>query len=624
MRRLLFLIVLLMPGIALAAAPTAAQILAQSKAASGGTAWDHIHTLRSEGTIEVGGLSGSASELQDFLTGRSVSQGSLGSYRFAQGFDGKMGWSESPDGEVSPDDSPAAKMRDLTAAYQTEQAWWYPERWPAKIESLGTREDDGTTYQVLQITPQGGNPFEMWINDKTHLIARTVDRTGVLPETTYFSDYRTVDGVKMPFHQRVSNGKKQYDTAMQLKTASFNVPVADSDFAMPQQKLNDFSFVGGGNEATFPFKLINNHIYIPVNVNDHAFQFMLDTGGANILSPQAAEAAGVKSKGALEGGGVGKKSVNAGLARVTKLTLGSGVALRNQTFMVIPFPGFAEVEGARFDGLVGFEVFKRFVVRIDYADQKLTLIRPADFKPTDAGTPVPFVFVNGGRMPGVEGSIDGLPGLFEVDTGSRAALSLMAPFAKTNDLYSRYQATPETVVGWGVGGSASGRVARGGKLMIGTVAVNDPVIEMSMATKGAFADKHEAGNIGGEILKHFTVTFDYANQKMYLEPNKDYGAPMNYDHSGMWVNGTDGGFVVKSVMTGGPAEQAGLKAGDVITAVNGKPASGLGLSDLRAMLRNDAPGTRLTLSVSNGKQNHQVVLILRRLIPATGGLRKAA
>lgn len=623
MRRVLFLFMFLLPGLALAAAPTPAQILAQAKAASGGDAWNDVHTLRLQGTIETGGLSGTFDELEDLATGRSVTRFELGSLTGAQGFDGTMGWNKSPGGEVSPDDSPAAKQADITSAYQTAQGWWYPKRWPAKIESLGTRKDDGKTYQVLRIAPDNGRPFELWIDAKTHLAARTVEATGMgsVEMTAYFSDYRTVHGAKIAFHQLVSNGKKQYDQVIQVKRIDVNVPVSAADFAMPKQEFKDFSIAGGADEATIPFKLVNNHLFIQVTVNGHPLQFMLDSGGANILMPAAAKSAGIQSKGALEGGGVGKKSVNTGFGKVKDLTLGGKVTLSNQLFGVLPIPGFDWVEGTRFDGLVGYEVFKRFVVRIDYAAQKLTFMLPKDFKPADAGTAVPFVFL--GHIPGIKGSIDGIPGEFEIDTGSRAGLSLLAPFVKAHDLDSRYKTTPATVVGWGVGGGAHGRVARGGTLMIGSVAVHDPVVELSTATKGAFAEKQVAGNIGGAILKHFTVTFDYANQTMYLKPNKDHGAPMNYDRSGMWINATAAGFVVKALMSGGPAARAGLKVGDVITAVDGKPASGIALSDMRAMLRDDAPGTKVKLAVGHAGKTRSVTLVLRRLIPQTGGLAKA-
>jgi hypothetical protein len=230
----------------------------------------------------------------------------------------------------------------------------------------------------------------------------------------------------------------------------------------------------------------------------------------------------------------------------------------------------------------------------------------------------------GGGVPLIKGPIDSLSGEFEVDTGSRNALSLLSPFAKACDLYSRYQTTSEVVTGWSVGGSASSRVARGGTLMIGKVAVPNPVIELSTAAKGADAEKHIAGNIGPAILKRFTVTFDYAHQTMYLKPNNTYGTPMNYDRTGMWINRQGKGFIVKSVMAGGPAEKADLKAGEVITQVNGKPAAKIGLAEFRKMLRNDAPGTKLKLAVTNGKATRQIKLVLRRLIPKAGGLKKAA
>ncbi|MGH8127708.1 MAG: aspartyl protease family protein [Gammaproteobacteria bacterium] len=621
MRKLLFLVLLLVPGAVLAASPKATQILAQSKAASGGNAWNRIHSMRIESTIKRGGLSGTVSQLTDLTIGRSVTNITLGPLKIAQGFDGKHGWTKPPVGAVTPDDSPTAKKRDATSAYQTARAYWFPKRWSGKIESLNTRKAGKTTFQVLHITPRGGNPFELWINANTHLIARSVDSSGVLPETTYFSDYRTVHGVKMPFHVRQSNGKKQYDIVLQVKKVVVNVPVNAEDFIKPQQELNDFSLTGGKQEATIPFKFINNHIYIRVGVNGHALQFILDTGGANVLTLSAAKKIGIKSQGKLEAGGVGKKSVNAGIAKVKQLTLGGKVTLHDQTFMVMPFPGFGNITRTEFDGITGPPIFRRFVVRIDYAAHTLTLIQPKDFKPTNAGTAVPFTFI-GGRIPEVKGSIDGLPGEFEIDTGNSGALILLAPFAKKHDLASRYGATSATIA-WGVGGSSKIRIARGGTLMIGSVAVYNPIIVLSTATKGAFADKSFAGNIGSVILKHFTVTFDYAQQCLYLRPNKDYGMPMNYDRSGMRINGKDGNFEVKSVLLGGPADKAGLKVGDVITAVNGKPTDKFSVSGLRDMLQNGTPGSQVKLVVGEGAHAHTTTLVLRRLIPRTGALKKA-
>ncbi len=59
--------------------------------------------------------------------------------------------------------------------------------------------------------------------------------------------------------------------------------------------------------------------------------------------------------------------------------------------------------------------------------------------------------------------------------------------------------------------------------------------------------------------------------------------------------GTPAGAAVASVTEGGPAEQAGLQANDIITAVDGKEISGK--SDLSSVISDHAAGDKLTLSV---------------------------
>lgn len=59
--------------------------------------------------------------------------------------------------------------------------------------------------------------------------------------------------------------------------------------------------------------------------------------------------------------------------------------------------------------------------------------------------------------------------------------------------------------------------------------------------------------------------------------------------------GTPAGAAVASVTEGGPAEQAGLQANDIITAVDGKEISGK--SDLSSIIADHAAGDKLTLSV---------------------------
>ena len=86
-------------------------------------------------------------------------------------------------------------------------------------------------------------------------------------------------------------------------------------------------------------------------------------------------------------------------------------------------------------------------------------------------------------------------------------------------------------------------------------------------------------------MKRFNVTFDYGRQRMILEKNKNFDAPDVYDRSGMWINLDGQQFTVIHVIAGGPADQAGIKPGDRILALDGKSTAEWTLPGARTKLR---------------------------------------
>lgn len=615
MRRLICLIGLsLSPCLVWASAPTAQSVLVQSKVASGGDAWNRVHSIKLEGNANAGGLDGPFEQLEDVDNGASMLQYTLGPAQVRSGFDGSTSWNQGPSGDVALQDSAAGKQIAASDAYLTARAYWFPQRWPATIEFIGTRKVGGKAYQVLRALPKGGDAIELWLDASTHLITRIVELTGGSGRTQLWSDYRTVDGVELPFRiEQYDGGDVAHGSVALVDNVNINVDIPADRFAPPKQDLHDFTFIDGGNRATIPIQIINNHVYLPVTINGHVLHFMLDTGGRNLLTPEAAAKAGVKSVGAFGGGGVGKKIVNTSLAKVAAMTVGDKLSLRNQAFIVQPLPHFDQIEGTEFDGTIGYEVLKRLVARIDYAGRVVTFIRPSDFSSAHAGEPVPFTFF--GSIPMVNASLDGLSGQFEVDTGSRAGLTLWTPFVKAHQLIKRYQASPETTIGWGVGGKAVGHVARGGELLLGNIKIPHPVLTMQNPAASPNSVKEDDGNIGGAILRRFTVTLDYNHHTLYLQPNKDFSKPFDYDRSGMWINQGDGGFVVESVLAGGPAATGGLQVGDVIAAVDGTPAGQIALSDWRQSLREEKAGTRIRFEIRRAGVTKAIELVLRDLIP---------
>jgi membrane-associated protease RseP (regulator of RpoE activity) len=212
----------------------------------------------------------------------------------------------------------------------------------------------------------------------------------------------------------------------------------------------------------------------------------------------------------------------------------------------------------------------------------------------------------------VSGMIADLPARFDIDTGSRSEVDITGPFVKAHNLRARFSKGVSAVTGWGVGGASHSYVVRLPSLIFGSASpVTNTVAGLSEDKGGSISDPNYEGNIGGGFLKRFVVTFDYAHQKMYLKPASP--APVDvgtFDRAGMWINASADGYVVTEISSGGPAAQAGLKVGDVITTLNGAAARQEGLSDARSLLRSKPPGTKVELGLKRGGTSQKVTLVL--------------
>jgi hypothetical protein len=588
-------------------------VLRQSKAVAGGAAWDGVRTVYTRATLEIGGLEGTAESWQDVTSGHYADQYELGPARGAGGFDGAVVWSQDTSGQVREEQGESERLGAINELYRRSYSYWFPGRHAARVQSAGERRDEGQTYDVLRIQPEGGRPFELWVNRETHQIDRTVEESGIQTVTTYYSDYRDVDGLQIPFKMRVNQGgDAKYDQHIEVVEVKLNVDIDASRFAKPAPPPPDFEIAGGQSSVTLPFRLVNNHIYVSAQLNGKTVTLLLDTGGSNVITPAAAAQLGLETEGAMEGRGVGEKSVDVALTRVDALALG-GAVLSNQLFAVLPLEDlWQRVEGVDAAGLIGYEVFKRFVVHIDYERSAVTLTLPSASERPTRGTVVPFEL--DGHLPAVHGAIDGVAGKFHIDTGSRSTVDLMRPFVEKHHLDEHFAGGVEGVSGWGVGGPARSRAVRAELLRLGEVEIQQPIVELSRQEKGAFSDRYVAGNVGAGILKRFNVTFDYGRQIMVLEPNTNSNQPFEHDRSGMWINAVPGGFEVVDVISDGPAAQAGLQAGDRIVAIDGAEASELELPAVRLRLRQDEPGTVIRLRVERQDGSKQVELTLRDLV----------
>jgi len=144
----------------------------------------------------------------------------------------------------------------------------------------------------------------------------------------------------------------------------------------------------------------------------------------------------------------------------------------------------------------------------------IEFIQPVRFSPAGAGVAVPFPFYY--HLPFVHGSIDRLPAAFDIDTGSRAELTVTGPTVADDHLRDRYTRGVSNVTGWGAGGPTHAFVVRLHSVTLGQVRVDGPAANLSQDHAGSLSDPNYQGNIGSALLRRFVITFDYGRQVLYM------------------------------------------------------------------------------------------------------------
>jgi hypothetical protein len=586
--------------------PSAQEVLARAKAAAGGAAWDRVTYVSSRAWLVTGKLKGELEELECVVDGRNVSRYDMGSLRGANGYDGRTGWSQDATGDVrrEPVEKPA------TQNYWLMRAYWYPARCPAETRHLGVREQH---FHVLAITPEGASkPFEVWVDGRTWLIDRVVVSERGRSEVTFFRDYREVGGVKLPFRTESPKGGPDHDARTEYRSIVVNGPLPKDAFAVPELRLTDFGIEGGGRSTTAGLEWIGDHLFVMAKVNGQGpFRFFLDTGGVNVLTPTAAKALGLVQKGSVQGGGVGEAREDFGLTRVSRVQVG-GAWMRDQSFYVIPsLEGIGRMMGVEVSGVLGYELLRRFIARVEYGPKRLTLTLPEGWRYAGQGFSLPFTF--NGHHPRVKGELDGIPGLFDIDTGSGSTLDVYGPFAARHGLKEKASKAISTVTGQGAGGEVKGHVIRARELKLGAASLKAPIVALSATKSGGYADESAAGNVGQGFLARFDLTFDYRAQVIHLEPNGDHDRPDRWSMTGLRCDATDVSRVLE-VYPESPASEAGLKAGDRLLAIEDEDIARWSGARLRDLSQHAEPGRKVILKVQRDGKTWTAQLVLRDLL----------
>ncbi|CAM2953950.1 PDZ domain-containing protein [Flavobacterium frigoris] len=418
-------------------------------------------------------------------------------------------------------------------------------------------------------------------------------------------------------------------------------------YALTISAQGGFRFKKEGNKVSIPFKLINNLVFIPINVNGVELTFLLDSGVKEtiLFSLEDKNEVSLKNIEKITLRGLGSEDAIEGLKSVGNVLEVKGMESINHLLYIIVDQDFnlSSHIGIPVNGIIGSSIFKNNLIEINYEKKRVVFYKDSrkNRKRIESKYKKTPITVEGSK-PYVKANAiidsDIIPVKLLVDVGNSDAIWL---FQNISDKIKVPKNNFDDYLGKGFSGDVEGKRARITEFSIVDFKFLKPIIAFPdySSIKHVTMVSDRVGSVGGEILKRFSVIFDYQNEFLYLKKNRHYFASFVYNKSGIeirhsgvqWVKetvqlqafpitvdhlDTNGGknatslkykfqlkpiFEIANIRKNSPAENSGLQKGDVIISINKNPAYKYSLQQINSLLRSEEEKW-ITIEIERNKQ----------------------
>ncbi len=264
-------------------------------------------------------------------------------------------------------------------------------------------------------------------------------------------------------------------------------------------------------EFSAPIEITDNRPFVAVKIKDKTLQFVVDTGGFNLIDLENAKELGLELTNQSQTGGAGEQKVDVWTTTVEAFSIVEKT-FTNQRFNVLSLKNIKEGLNLPYlDGIIGYDFFGSSVLQIDYPNKKVSFLNSYGGK-----NGIPFIIYSS-HIPKIKVEIDGLESDFILDTGDRSNLTLSKHFSEKLFETSRYELSEEKITGFGIGGPIMAKTFDLKSLKFGQIESQNVLTRIPNVKSGAFANSSFYGSIGGGLLQKYKVTLDYRKKLIYFE-----------------------------------------------------------------------------------------------------------
>ncbi|MFY7669712.1 aspartyl protease family protein [Tenacibaculum sp. MEBiC06402] len=424
-----------------------------------------------------------------------------------------------------------------------------------------------------------------------------------------------------------------------------------------------FQFYGNEDvKQKVKFTLINNLIIIPLKINGKELNFILDTGVNKtiLFNLSQNDSLGLNNVEKIQLKGLGSgEAVDALLSKNNQFRI-KNLVNQNEDLYVILRDNFnmSAKMGMTIHGIIGFDLLKSLIVKIDYSSKFLTFYNPKKYRLKKCRRCEEFKlefyrnkpYINTYAQLDTVGTKKIKTKLL-IDSGGSDALWFFEGTHKDIKTPKKYF---RDILGEGLSGTIYGNRSKIPGFELGRFEIENPTVSFLDTTSTANARQFRLrnGSIGGNILKRFKVWLDYGRRRVIFKKSGSLKKGFYYNMSGLSVV-YDGqelvrerqdnliadefnsgnkvsdsktisfvtsyfyrfkpAYKIDNVLKGSPADLVGLEKDDVIKRINGNPAYTYTLTQINALFQ-EKPDKRISLEIERAGQKYKFRFRLKKRI----------
>ncbi|MBI5858417.1 MAG: aspartyl protease family protein [Sphingobacteriales bacterium] len=244
-----------------------------------------------------------------------------------------------------------------------------------------------------------------------------------------------------------------------------------------------------------------------------------------------------------------------------------GLTIDSLDFHINDYAILTAVYGERIDGIIGYSVFKRYILKFDYDSSKVSFWTNGTLRYPRGGYLLkPTINLLVAQQLRVR-DVEAVSSRFLYDMGAGVCMLLTRDFISDSDFLDKKRKR-YVKEGEGLGGKIDMELTVIREVKLGPYKFRNVPVYIFDDENNVTNYPYMGGLIGNDILRRFNVILNYTKGDIYLMPNTHFLEPFDYSYSGVELYLINGEILIGDVARGSPGEAAGIKEGDQVIAVN--------------------------------------------------------